>query len=88
MRITYDEEADALSIILRDDLVLEDSTDLEDGVTAWLDGAGHVIGLEILDAGERLGTAGLTSVSLEGLPLSVGASANPSAARRMVRRRA
>lgn len=70
MKITYDPEADALYIQLRE-VEPKDSVDLEEGVTADLDGAGHVIGIEVLDARERLGTAALASVSLEQLPLSV-----------------
>ncbi len=68
MRITYDPEADALYIQLRSGNP-EDSLDLEDGVTADLDADGHVIGLEILDARERLGSDSLTNIALEQLPL-------------------
>lgn len=69
MRITYDEEADALYIQLR---VSEpqDSIDLEEGVTVDLDAGGHVVGMEILDARERLGSEALGSVSIERLLLT------------------
>ena len=70
MKITYDPEADALYIRLRD-VEPKDSVDVEEGVTADLDQGGHVIGIEILDARERLGDSALTSVSLEQLPLQV-----------------
>jgi len=70
MRITYDPEVDALYIGLRE-ATAADSMDLEEGVTADLDGDGHIIGLEVLDARERLGGDALTSVALERLPLTV-----------------
>ena len=69
MKNTYDPDADALCIQLRD-LAPDDSVDVEEGVTADLDGHGHLIGIEVLDARERLGTGALSSVSLEQLPLS------------------
>jgi uncharacterized protein YuzE len=69
MRITYDPEADALYIRLRE-VEPKDSVDVEEGVTADLDENGHVIGIEFLDARERLGEGALASVSLEQLPLS------------------
>ena len=69
MRITYDAEADVLYIELRR-ATPEDSLDLEDGVTADLDANGHVIGLEFLDARQRLGSNALANVSLERLPLA------------------
>lgn len=69
MKITYDPEADALYIQLRD-ATPADSMDLEEGVTADLDAIGHVIGLEVLDARERLGSDALASIALEHLPLT------------------
>jgi uncharacterized protein YuzE len=65
MKITYDPEANAVQIVLRSDRPFEDSIDLEAGVTADLDGDGHVIGLEILDARERLGPDPLAHVTIE-----------------------
>jgi uncharacterized protein YuzE len=70
MRITYDPEADALYIELRQAMPT-DSKDIEEGVTADLDTDGHVIGIEILHVRERLGHNALTSVVLEQLPLTV-----------------
>ncbi len=66
MLITYDSEADVLYIELRR-VPAEDSTDIEEGVTALLDGQGHIVGLEIIDAGERLGKEQLRSVTLKDL---------------------
>jgi uncharacterized protein YuzE len=68
MRITYDPEVDVLYIELRAGLA-DDSLDLEDGVTADLDADGHVLGIEFLDARERLGNDALATVALEQLPL-------------------
>jgi len=70
VNITYDPEADALYIQLRD-LAPNDSIDIEEGVTADLDSAGHLIGIEVLDARERLGAGALAGVSLERLPLNL-----------------
>ena len=70
MRITYDPEADALYIELRQAMPA-DSRDIEEGVTANLDPDGHVIGIEVLHVRERLGHNALTRVVLEQLPLTV-----------------
>ena len=73
MRIEYDNEVDALYIHLRDvDPV--DTSDVEEGVTIDLDDEGHIVGLEILDAAERLGLESLRNVSIENMPLE-GAAA-------------
>lgn len=68
MKITYDPEADALCITLRD-VSASDSTDIEDGVTVDLDDGGHIIGLEILDASKRLKPEELANVHYENLLL-------------------
>lgn len=70
MRITYDSEADALYIELRS-AEPADSMDIEPGVTADLDANGHIIGIEMLDASERLGSEALASISIEQLPLKL-----------------
>ncbi len=66
MRITYDPEANVLYIELRS-AEPANSVDFEEGVTADLDSEGHIIGLEILDARERLGEQSLASISYEQL---------------------
>jgi uncharacterized protein YuzE len=66
VRITYDLEGNVLYIELRE-ASPADSIDLEDGVTADLDSDGHIIGVEILDARERLGEQSLDSISYERL---------------------
>ena len=68
MKITYDPEADALYIELRDARPA-DSMDVEEGVTVDLDNEGHIIGLEVLDASKRMTLEDLTNVSYENLLL-------------------
>lgn len=66
MRITYDAEADAMSIIFRETTVT--TKDLGDGIAADFDSDGRLAGLEILDVSERLGgREGMRQVILEGL---------------------
>jgi len=53
MKIKYDSEVDALYIELRDILAVK-NIDIEEGVTIDLDKDGHIVGIEILDAQEKL----------------------------------
>ena len=69
MKITYDPEADALYIELRH-VVAKDAIDVEEGVTVDLDADGHIIGIEILDAKERLTAEELANISYENLLLT------------------
>lgn len=69
MKITYDPEGDVLYIQLRD-VVPSDSDDVEDGVTVDLDGEGHIVGLELLDASKRMTPEELTNISYENLMLA------------------
>jgi uncharacterized protein YuzE len=67
MQITYDAEADAMYIEFQD-AKPADNVDIEEGVLADLDSEGRIIGLEILDARERIGDAVLAdSVPIEQL---------------------
>ena len=68
MRIDYDREVDALYILLRD-VKPSDSKDIEEGVTVDLDKQGHIVGIEILDASEKLGMESLLNVSIANMPL-------------------
>lgn len=68
MKIEYTRSSDALYIKLRQAAIV-DSRDIEEGVTVDLDAEGHIVGLEILDASERLGWAELLNVSIENLPV-------------------
>jgi uncharacterized protein YuzE len=66
MRISYDPEVDALSIIFRDTTVT--TQELAEGITAEYDARGRLVGLEILDAAKRLGDPSIfQQVILEGL---------------------
>lgn len=55
MKITYDAEADALSIVFAETTVT--TKHLADGIAADYDQAGRLAGLEILDVRSRLGGA-------------------------------
>ena len=68
MKIEYSKQADALYIHLREAPVAE-SRDVEEGVTLDFDAQGHIVGLEILDASERMGLSSLVNVSIENLPI-------------------
>jgi len=76
MKITYDSQADALYIGLRD-IQAHDNVDIEEGVSADLDTAGHVVGFEILAASKRLTPAELHSLHVENLTNLPGDEAAP-----------
>lgn len=66
MKITYDAEVDALSIIFRETTVT--TKHLADGIAADYDAEGRLAGIEILDALKRFGDAKtLRQVVLEGI---------------------
>jgi len=73
MKIEYSKDIDALYIRLRDAKV-SDSRDIEEGVTVDLDEKGHIVGMEILDASEKLELSELVNISIENLPLEKLAS--------------
>lgn len=68
MRIEYDREVDALYIRLRE-VRPADSIDVVAGVTVDLDENGQIVGIEVLDAAERLGLESLLNVSIENMPV-------------------
>jgi uncharacterized protein YuzE len=68
MKIEYSKGVDALYIKLRE-AEIEDSIDIEEGVTVDLDGNGHIVGIEILDASEKLDASDLVNISIENIPL-------------------
>ena len=68
MKIEYDKEVDALYILLTDAKPV-DTMDVEEGVTIDLDEQGHIVGIEVLDATDRLGLESLLNVSIENMPL-------------------
>ncbi len=66
IRIVYDQEVDALSIIFRDTTVTTE--DWPKGITAEYDADGQLAGIEILDATQRFGgEETLRHVMLEGV---------------------
>lgn len=68
MKIEYSKDVDALYIKLRE-AKITDSKDIEEGVTVDIDENGHIVGLEILDASEKLDISDLVNISIENLPL-------------------
>lgn len=68
MKIEYSKNIDALYIKLRE-AKITDSMDIEEGVTVDIDEKGHIVGLEILDASEKLDITDLVNISIENLPL-------------------
>ncbi len=67
MRIEYDDEVDALYIQFKD-VRPDDNVDLEEGVTIDVDEEGRLVGLEILDATDRIGLESLLNISIEYMP--------------------
>jgi uncharacterized protein YuzE len=53
MKVTYDPETDTLTIRLKEKQISE-SDELQEGIIADLDSHGNIIGLEILDASQRI----------------------------------
>ncbi len=54
MKVIYDSETDALTIVLADSPVVESNED-KPGVILDYDAAGNLVSLEILDASRRVG---------------------------------
>ena len=69
MKIEYSRDVDALYIRLREARIV-DSEDLAEGITVDLDEQGHIVGIEILDASEKLDAAELLAVSQEMTPVT------------------
>jgi uncharacterized protein YuzE len=68
MKIEYSKDVDALYVKFRE-VKIADSMDIEEGVTIDLDENGHIVGIEILDASEKLELSELVNISIENLPL-------------------
>lgn len=68
MKIEYSKSSDSLYIKLRE-AKITDSKDIEDGVTVDVDENGHIVGIEILDASEKLDMSDLVNISIENLPI-------------------
>lgn len=68
MKIVYDPEVDALSIIFREATVT--TKELGEGIAVDYDAEGNLVGIEVLDATERFGgNETLHQVVLEGVGL-------------------
>ncbi len=67
-KIEYSKDVDALYIKIRDAKIV-DSMDVEKGVTIDIDEKGHIVGIEILDASEKLNPSELANISIENIPL-------------------
>ena len=66
MKIIYDAEVDALSIVLCDTTVT--AQELDDGITLEYDAQGRLAGIEVLDASQRYGEGSLLhELILEGM---------------------
>lgn len=70
MKIEYSKEADALYVHFREAIVAK-SREIEEGVVIDFDINGHIIGVEILDASQRLQPGELVNVSIENLPVGL-----------------
>jgi uncharacterized protein YuzE len=68
MKIEYSKSVDALYIRLRE-VEICDSVDIEEGVTIDLDGEGHIVGIEILDATEKMDISDLVNINIVNIPL-------------------
>ena len=66
MRIGYDNEVDALQIWFANAKPM-DSRDVAEGVTIDLDEQGNIVGLEVLDAAEKLGLESILTVTIDTL---------------------
>ena len=53
MKVTYDPEVDALTILLSD-VAVEESDEAKPGVILDYDATGNIVGLEILNASKRV----------------------------------
>ncbi|MEW6201837.1 MAG: DUF2283 domain-containing protein [bacterium] len=69
MKIFYDKQADALSIIFRETTVI--TKELGEGIAVELDSEGRLAGIEILDAMRRFGDRDtLRQVVFEGIGMA------------------
>ncbi len=70
MKIEYSKAADALYVYFREVYVAK-SKEVEEGVIVDLDEDDHIVGIEILDASQRLRPADLINVNIENLPVEL-----------------
>lgn len=65
MKIQYDDQADALFIMLKEDAQPVDARDIGEGVVADFDEQGDIVGLEVLYAAEKLGLESILTVTID-----------------------
>ena len=66
MKVTYDAEVNILRIILSDQLI-EESDEEKPGIIIDYDADGNMVGMEILDASERVGNPNMVEYAVTGL---------------------
>ncbi len=64
MRLTYDAQADALSLVFRDGVVAS-SREIVHGVIVNLDEHGDAVGIELLGARTMIGKNGLSLIAID-----------------------
>lgn len=64
MRLTYDAQANALSLIFREEAV-ERSREVAPGVILNLDLRGEAVGIAVLNARRWIGTIGLSQIAID-----------------------
>ena len=68
MRIEYSKEADALYVYFRQ-IPVAKSKEVEEGVVIDIGADGHIVGIEVLDASQRLTPQELVNLTIENLSL-------------------
>jgi uncharacterized protein YuzE len=66
MKVTYDAEVDVLRILLQDTAVAE-SDEERTGIIIDYDASGNIVGIEILDATQRVGSPQSVEYAITGL---------------------
>lgn len=64
MRLFYDAQADALSLVFRDGVV-ESSREIGHGVILNLDADGEAVGIAVLGARRWIGKTGLSQIAID-----------------------
>lgn len=64
MRLAYDAQADALSLVFRDGVV-ERSREIAHGVIVNLDVDGETVGIAVLGASRWIGRTGLSQIAID-----------------------
>lgn len=65
MKITYDEEADALYIQFQPEAKIKETVKIREGVLCDIDKEGKIFGIEILDVSSRLPIEELGKLSID-----------------------